>query len=1028
MLYKEKDSETLSEELFQHPTNAYRGTPFWAWNCKLEREELLRQIGVLHQMGFGGFHMHVRYGMETPYLSPEFMDLVVSCTKEAERQGMLAWLYDEDRWPSGFAGGFVTRHARFRQQFLRFSPRPLPTHEIQNDDDPVPMRRLLGRYAVTLDTHGQLVRYTMNPESVFDTDWYAYHETVPKTPRYNGQTYVDVLSPEAMRCFIDLTYEAYLHAVGDRFGGTVPAIFTDEPQTHAQSALSTPVSRQDVVFPYTFDFEETFRNAYGEELLPHLPELVWDLPNHRASSIRYHYHDHVCERFVSAYSDQCGAWCDRHGLAFTGHAMAEANLTNQSSMNGGEVMRFYRGFQIPGIDMLCNRHEFTTAKQCQSVVRQYGREGMMSELYGVTTWDFDFRGHKLHGDWQAACGVTVRVPHLSWVSMKGQSKRDYPASIHDHSPWFAQYAYIEDHFARVNTAMTRGIPMVRVGVIHPIESYWLITGPLSQDGLRQETMNRQFSDLTDWLVKGSIDFDFLSESLLPALCPVSSNPLRVGKMAYDVIVVPGCTTLRKSTLERLSAFRAAGGTLFFLGKIPTLTDAHPDTSARLLTEAEENPARLLPYDRAALLEALSPFRDLEMRNSDGTLTENLTYQLRRDGSSLWLFVAHACDPVNKHISVSQSVTISLHGTYTAQLYDTLSGTVVPLPVVQSGGNTLLSRVLAMHDSLLIRFMPGKETIRAQQSPAVAETPLPVNFPAVPYKLAEPNVFLLDMAEYALDDDPFAPAEELLRVDTLLRKRLGWEPWGGGATQPWLIPEEPITRKIRLRFTINSEIDTPPLHLALEDASRATVRWNAQKIQPHIAGFYVDRAISTISVPGLKKGENILEITLPFGKRTATEWCYLLGDFGVRVTGRNKTVIPMPTVLAHDTITTQGLPFYSGKITYQYDIHTEKPGKVSLRVPQYNAALLEISVDGGNKQLLAFAPYRADLGYLPTGNHTVRITAAINRTNTFGPVHLADETYAYPGPDSWRTTGDAWSYEYHLHTEGILKEPLFCFYE
>ena len=97
MLYKEKASETLSEELFQHPTNAYRGAPFWAWNCKLEREELLRQIGVLHQMGFGGFHMHVRYGMETPYLSPEFMDLVVSCTKEAERQGMLAWLYDEDR-------------------------------------------------------------------------------------------------------------------------------------------------------------------------------------------------------------------------------------------------------------------------------------------------------------------------------------------------------------------------------------------------------------------------------------------------------------------------------------------------------------------------------------------------------------------------------------------------------------------------------------------------------------------------------------------------------------------------------------------------------------------------------------------------------------------------------------------------------------------------------------------------------------------------------------------------------------------
>ena len=53
----------------------------------------------------------------------------------------------------------------------------------------------------------------------------------------------------------------------------------------------------------------------------------------------------------------------------------------------------------------------------------------MSELYGVTSWSFDFRRHKLQGDWQAALGITLRVPHLSWVSMKGEAKRDYPASI-----------------------------------------------------------------------------------------------------------------------------------------------------------------------------------------------------------------------------------------------------------------------------------------------------------------------------------------------------------------------------------------------------------------------------------------------------------------------------------------------------------------------------------------------------------------------------------------------------------------------
>ena len=106
--------------------------------------------------------------------------------------------------------------------------------------------------------------------------------------------------------------------------------------------------------------------------------------------------------------------------------------------------------------MLCDRQELNTAKQAQSAARQYGRSGVASELYGVTNWDFDFVGHKAQGDWQAALGVTVRVPHLTWVSMAGEAKRDYPASIGYQSPWYQRYALIEDHFARLNTVLTRG--------------------------------------------------------------------------------------------------------------------------------------------------------------------------------------------------------------------------------------------------------------------------------------------------------------------------------------------------------------------------------------------------------------------------------------------------------------------------------------------------------------------------------------------------------------------------------------------
>ena len=52
--------------------------------------------------------MHVRTGMDTTYLSEEFMDFIRFCVDAARQEDMLAWLYDEDRWPSGTAGGRVT--------------------------------------------------------------------------------------------------------------------------------------------------------------------------------------------------------------------------------------------------------------------------------------------------------------------------------------------------------------------------------------------------------------------------------------------------------------------------------------------------------------------------------------------------------------------------------------------------------------------------------------------------------------------------------------------------------------------------------------------------------------------------------------------------------------------------------------------------------------------------------------------------------------------------------------------------------
>lgn len=122
----------------------------------------------------------------------------------------------------------------------------------------------------------------------------------------------------------------------------------------------------------------------GFDLLDYMPELIWNLPQGAASRARYLYHDFLSERFAASFCDTLGRWCEQNGIMFTGHIMGEGTLKGQAAI-GGEMMRNYRAFHIPGIDVL-GRHklEFTTAKQCQSAVRQQGSVGMMSELIGVS--------------------------------------------------------------------------------------------------------------------------------------------------------------------------------------------------------------------------------------------------------------------------------------------------------------------------------------------------------------------------------------------------------------------------------------------------------------------------------------------------------------------------------------------------------------------------------------------------------------------------------------------------------------------
>ena len=206
----------LNPSDWRKPPASFRPAPFWVWNETQEPKELLRQIREMKSHGFGGFFMHARIGLKTPYLGAEWFEHVRLCTEEAARLGMQAWIYDEDRWPSGFAGGKIAEvpGLDYRAQCLACSE--------------------------------------VDGERVFTI------ERGPLTPECNGAAAVDVLNPEVIAAFIRLTHDEYQRVIGDQFGKAVPGSFTDEP-----SYVPWGHPNQFGMVPWTGRMEKEFKARRG---------------------------------------------------------------------------------------------------------------------------------------------------------------------------------------------------------------------------------------------------------------------------------------------------------------------------------------------------------------------------------------------------------------------------------------------------------------------------------------------------------------------------------------------------------------------------------------------------------------------------------------------------------------------------------------------------------------------------------------------------------------------------------------------
>lgn len=1024
-------------ENFKNPGNAFRGKPFWAWNGKLEPEELRRQIEVFEKMGMGGFFMHSRVGLSTEYLGQEWFDCVDACIDEAKQRGMEAWLYDEDRWPSGAAGGLVTKDPRYQMKTLLLSV--LPPEKFAGH------KGLLGAWEARVEEERALeltpIKKGEKPSGKKGTKVLTFQAVAtPPSPWYNGYTYLDTLSEEAVAEFIKVTHEAYKKKYKKHFGKTVPGIFTDEPNFgHFMGEFHVEEGTAIAFLPWTPKLPETFKERYGYDLRKHLPELFFDVEGNKISQARYHFRDCLTHLFSTNFTRQIGKWCDKNKMTFTGHVLFETPLSYQVWVVGS-AMRSYEHMQAPGIDVLTQYNlEYDAAKQCASVAHQMGRKWVLSELYGCTGWDFPFEGHKAVGDWQAALGVTLRCQHLAWYTMAGEAKRDYPAAISHQSPWWQYYRVVEDYFSRLHTALTNGEPTRRLLVIHPDESMWLrfrIRPEEVQGGLHFPTvepdakaLDEMITDVRNWLLEEHIDFDYGNEEMLGRLGAVKKSEgaprLKLAKADYDAVLVPPLLTIRAGTLKLLRKFQAAGGTVIFAGEAPGAVDALASTlAAEVAAECIQ-----VPFERTAVAQAAGEAaRRVSFADAKDRQVSPVLHMLRESDKRQILFVCNT-----DRAKGTGPATAAVRASGYVSEWDPTTGEQFTLKARQDGEWLSFDAELPATGSRLFvieqekpKGLKAKAKLTEQRRQTLKLTP--------GTRLSEPNTLVLDRPCFKIGEGKLQGPLEILKVDQAVRDALGVPRRGGEMVQPWARKpkkHEP-SLPLELSYTVQVEkLPAGPLHLILETPERFTVRVNDVELPQDCDGWWVDPCLRRLPLDPamLVKGKNEITLTIDFKETDNLEAIFLAGQMGVRMKdGLDCTLTAPVKSLKLGDWTSQGLPFYGGSATYSFKVQPtpEKGERVILSVPEFKGSVMRVLIGGREAGFLPWPPYELDITKWAKGKELeIELELIGSRRNGFGPLHIANEPN-WTGPAEFITTGKDWTEPYYLKPCGLMKAPLLSY--
>ena len=953
------------KSVFAHPPREFSSGPLWVWNDQLTEAQIVDTMRDLAGQEVKQVFVHPRPGLMTPYLSPRWFTLWKTALREAERLDMNVWIYDENSYPSGFAGGFVPDampEARGRGLLLR-EAKTLPRWT----EETVAVYRL--KEQVYENITEQVKGGAPSGEGRY---LIATVNRAGNSPWHGGKSYVDLLYPGVTEKFLAITMEAYRREIGSQFGKRVPGVFTDEPNIRPAGGL-----------PWTTHLPEAFEKRWGYRLVDRLPSLRAQVGDWRR--VRHNYYQVLVEQFIEHWGKPYHDYCEKNGLEFTGHYW-EHEWPN--CIGVPDNMAMYAWHQRPAIDILMNQYREDThaqfgnaraVRELASVANQLGRSRTLCEAYGAGGWDLRFEDMKRIGDWLYVLGVNTLDQHLSYITIRGARKRDHPQSFSYHEPWWNDYHISAEYFTRLSAALSHGEQVNSILVLEPTTTAWMYNTEDEADAGLKDVGN-SFQELVLALEKQQVEYDIGCEDIIQRHGSSRQARLTVGRRDYSTVVLPPHTeNLNSATMALIESFLQGGGTVIACDAPPAYIDG--TASDRGAKAAQSTGWKTMqPAQLPLKLSANQDGFSLQRAAGDAGLLFHQRRQLA-DGELLFL------------VNTSQKSVSA--GTFASNLgcveqWDLNTGKTKAYPFRRTGSGIQARFELPLCGSLLLFI--GKQT----RSPVPEESSAPVVLTASgPTKIsrAAPNVLVLDYVDITAGGETRTNVY-FYRANQFAFQRNGMDrnPWDSAVQ----FRDELISRvfpadtgfEATYRFTIGAQ---PPgaLVAVIERPDLYTIRCNGQTVSAQPGVWWLDKCFGKLDIGGLARpGVNTITIkAAPFTIYHELEPIYILGDFALKPCEKGFE-IEAGNTLQLGRWNEQGHPFFSAGVTYGQEFDLAKvSGGYRVALPAWYGSVARVTVNGKPAGHIAYPPYECLVtSLLKPGKNRIEVQVIGTLKNTLGPHH------------------------------------------